>query len=275
MGERKRQNFYLAKNIKKMQTNKVKLVEMTLKEVKSKEKFEVAILPWGSCEPHNLHLPYGCDSLTVEKISIISAEKANKKGAKIIVLPTIPIGVNSNLFGFPMTLHFSPSTQLAIIKDILRAIEIHKIYKLLIINGHGGNEFKAILREVYGFTKVHIFLLDWWKIGEDICKDVCEDTSGEHGNESETSWMMYLYPNLVHLEWADDGKVKKSRFKELEEKKIWMTRPWHLLTTNSGYGNPKKATEKKGEKIVEVSTDRISSFLIKLSKTKLDKKFPY
>ena len=73
---------------------KVKLMEMTLKEVKDAGNFEVAILPWGSCEPHNLHLPYGSDSLTGEKIAEISAQKARKKGAKVVVLPTIPIAVS-------------------------------------------------------------------------------------------------------------------------------------------------------------------------------------
>ena len=254
---------------------KVKLMEMTLKEVRDEWKFEVAILPWGSCEPHNLHLPYGCDSLTADKIAQKSAEKAREKGAKVVVLPTIPIGVNSNLFGFPMTLHLSPTTQLAILKDILTALENHKIYKLVLLNAHGGNEFKGIFREVYQKTEVHLFLLNWWSVGCDVIDKVCEDKSGEHANEAETSWFMYLYPELVHLEWADEGKVNESRFEALERKWVWMTRPWHLLTTNSGHGNPKKATPEKGKIIVETVTERIASFLVEMSNAKIDKKFPY
>ncbi|MFN4227770.1 MAG: creatininase family protein [Candidatus Ratteibacteria bacterium] len=254
---------------------KSKLIEMTLKEVKDFGKIEVCVLPWGSCEPHNFHLPYGCDSLTVEKIAEISCRKANEKGGKVIVLPTIQIGVNSNLFGFPMTLHFSPTTQLAIIKDIVYALENHKIYKLVIINGHGGNEFKGLIRELYGKTKVFIFLIEWWNVRRDIAEKVLEDKTGEHGNEAETSWFMYLYPELVHLEWADDGSVNKSRFEEIEKGWVWITRPWHLLTKNSGYGNPKKANSEKGKKIVEGATDRIAEFLLKLSKSEIDNKFPY
>ena len=254
---------------------KTRLMEMTLKEIREEGRFEVAVLPWGSCEPHNLHLPYGCDSLTAEKIAEISAKKAKEKGAKVIVLPTMTVGVNSNLFGFPMTLHFSPTTQLAILEDILRALETHEIYKLVLLNAHGGNEFKGIIREVYGRTRVNTFLLNWWGVRQDVVDEVCEDKSGEHGNEAETSWFMYLYPELVHLEWADEGKVRKSRLEALEKKLVWITRPWHLLTTNSGHGNPKKATREKGKKIVEASTDRIASFLLDLSKSRLDEKFPY
>jgi len=254
---------------------KVNLMEMTLKEVKDKEKIEVAVLPWGSCEPHNLHLPHGADTLAAMKVAEISAKKATEKGAKVIVLPTIPIGVNSNLFGFPLTLHLSPTTQLSILKDIVRSLENHGIYKLLILNAHGGNDFKPLIRELYGKTKVWIFQLDWWNVRNDIIEEVCEDKGGEHGNEAETSWLMYLYPELIHLEWADDGQVNSPRIKSLQEKQIWTTRPWHLLTTNSGYGNPKKATSEKGEKIIEGATDRIAEIILELSEAKIDDKFPY
>ncbi|MGC8976977.1 MAG: creatininase family protein [Candidatus Ratteibacteria bacterium] len=254
---------------------KCKLIEMTLKEVRDFGKVEICILPWGSCEPHNLHLPYGTDYLTTEKIAEISCKKANERGGKVIVLPGIPIGVNSNLFGFPLTLHFSPTTQLSILKDIVYSLENHKIYKLVIINGHGGNEFKGLLREIYGKTSIYIFLVDWWKVGEDVITKICEDKTGEHGDESETSWMMYLFPELVHLEWADEGKVNEPKIKGLKEKWAQFVRPWHLLTKNSGYGNPKKANAEKGRKIVEIATDRIAEFLLELSKAKIDEKFPY
>jgi len=254
---------------------KCKLLEMTLKEVREFGKVEVCVLPWGSCEPHNLHLPYGTDTFTAEKIAEISCKKANEKGGKIIVLPTIPVGVNSNHFGFPLPLHFSPTTQLAIIKDIVYSLEKSKIYKLVILNSHGGNDFIALLRELYGKTSVHIFLLNWYNVRKDVQNEVCEDKGGEHGNEAETSWGMYLYPELVHLEWADDGRVNEPRLKGLKEGWVWIVRPWTLLTTNSGYGNPKKANAEKGKIMVETATDRIAEFLLELSNSKIDEKFPY
>lgn len=254
---------------------KVNLMEMTLREVRDKGKIELSVLPWGSCEPHNLHLPYGTDTFAATKIAEISAKKAIEKGAKVIVLPTIPIGVNSNSLSFPLTLHLAPTTQLSILKDIIWSLENHKIYKLLILNSHGGNDFKPIIRELYGKTKVWISLLDWWNVRKDVIEKVCEDKGGEHANEAETSWMMYLYPELVHLEWADDGKVNKSCLNSIEKREIWITRPWHLLTKNSGYGNPKKATFQKGKEIVEKATDRIAEIILEISDAKIDERFPY
>ncbi|MCM8818412.1 MAG: creatininase family protein [Candidatus Omnitrophica bacterium] len=254
---------------------KGKLLEMTLKEVRDFGKVEVCVLPWGSCEPHNLHLPYGTDTFTVEKVAEISCEKANEKGGKVIVLPTIQVGVNSNHFGFPLVLHFSPTTQLAILKDIIYSLEKSKIYKLVILNGHGGNEFKALCRELYEKTPINIFLIDWWIVREDIMNMVCDDKTGEHGNEAETSWILYLYPEFVHLEWADEGKVNEPRLEGLKKGWAWIVRPWPLLTTNSGYGNPKKANSEKGKAMIEGATDTIAEFLIELSNAKIDERFPY
>ncbi|MGB9678166.1 MAG: creatininase family protein, partial [Candidatus Ratteibacteria bacterium] len=172
-------------------------------------------------------------------------------------------------------LHLSPTTQLSILKDIIHSLENYKIYKLVIINGHGGNEFKALLRELYGQTKIFLFLIDWWNVRKDIADKILEDKEGEHGNEAETSWLMYLYPELVHLEWADEGIINKPRFEEIKNGWVWITRPWHLLTKNSGHGNPKKATSEKGKMMVDGATDRISEFLLKLSNTEIDDKFPY
>lgn len=81
---------------------------MNLKE----DKFEVAVLPWGATEPHNYHLPYGTDNLETEKIAEIAAGKAWKRNAKVMVLPTIPLGVqNPGQIELPFCLHTTPYTQ--------------------------------------------------------------------------------------------------------------------------------------------------------------------
>ncbi|MDD3725811.1 MAG: creatininase family protein, partial [Candidatus Ratteibacteria bacterium] len=162
-----------------------------------------------------------------------------------------------------------------ILKDIINCLEKHNIHKLIILNGHGGNDFKFMARELYGKTKVHIFVLNWWEVRQDIVEKVCDDKSGEHGHEAETSWFMYLCPDMVHLEWADEGKVKEPILNSLKNRQLWITRPWHLLTTNAGYGNPKKATAEKGKIIVEETTDRIAEIIKELSDVKITPTFPY
>ena len=70
------------------------LAETNWKSVKE-TKFDVAVLPWGATEAHNYHLPYATDSIQNEYVAALAAEKAWEKGAKVIVLPNVPFGVNT------------------------------------------------------------------------------------------------------------------------------------------------------------------------------------
>ena len=64
-------------------------------------KVDAAILPWGSTEPHNLHLPYGTDSIQAEAVAGEAARLSWEAGARVIVLPTIPVGVNAQQLNTP------------------------------------------------------------------------------------------------------------------------------------------------------------------------------
>jgi Uncharacterized protein, putative amidase len=123
------------------------LAESNWKTVKD-TPFEVAILPWGATEPHNYHLPYGTDNYETGAIAERAAEMAWKKGAKVVVLPTVPFGVNTGQLNLRLALNINPSTQLALLTDLASAIAGQGLKKLLILNGHGGNDFRQMIREL-------------------------------------------------------------------------------------------------------------------------------
>jgi creatinine amidohydrolase len=232
-------------------------------------KYEVAILPWGSTEPHNYHLPYSSDTIQSQYIAEESTRKAWEKGAKIIVLPTIPIGVNSGHLNLNMTLNINPSTQLAILRDILYSIQRHGIKKFLVINGHGGNDFKPIFRELkLEFEKMFIGLINWYKADEGYN---FFDEPGEHGGEMETSNLLLIKPELVlPLTQAGDGNEKKSKIKGLREGWVWTPRNWDKISIDTGLGNPKKAAKEKGEAYLNSLTEQIGEFIFELADTKVD-----
>ena len=111
-------------------------------------EFELAVLPWGATEAHNYHLPYSSDVIESDLISAESARIAWEKGARVVVLPTIPFGVNTGQSDIFLTINLNPSTQFAILKDVVEVLNRQKIYKLLVFNSHGGNDFKPIIREL-------------------------------------------------------------------------------------------------------------------------------
>lgn len=244
------------------------LNEITWKTIHN-AKYEVAILPWGSTEPHNFHLPYSADTIQSEYIAGESARKAWEKGAKVIVLPTIPIGVNSGHLNLNMTLNINPSTQLALLRDVIYSIQRHGISKFLIINGHGGNDFKPLIRELkLEFEKMFIGLINWYKVDEGRN---FFDEPGEHGGEMETSNLLVIKPELVHpLSSAGEGNEKKAKLKGLSEGWVWTPRDWDKISDDTGLGNPKNATKEKGEAYLTSLTEQIGGFIYELAVTNVD-----
>lgn len=242
-------------------------------------EYEIAVLPFGATEPHNLHLPYGTD--TFESLALAGAmcEEAHRRGAKVVLLPTLPFGTQTNHRSLPLALNLYPSTILSIVKDLLESITAAGIRKVVLFNSHGGNDLKPVLRELYGQTPAHLFLCFWPQVVKDVCKEVLTHED-DHAGEMETSLALAYFAEHVARTAeggfaADDGKTREPRFAALRNGWVSITRPWHLLTTNSGSGNPHAATAEKGKKICQVFVDRMATFLVELSKATIDDQFPY
>src|SRR5437868_6755002 len=131
------------------------LAEQTQAFVKP-QKWEVAVLPFGATEPHNLHMAYGTDKFQVEEVGRRACDRAYKAGAKVILLPAMPFGVNTNHLKVPGALACSvtPTTVLAVLTDLTDAMERQGVKNMLLLNGHGGNELKPLTRELHHRTGV-------------------------------------------------------------------------------------------------------------------------
>ena len=250
-----------------------RLQEITYGMVKGRE-FEVAVLPVGATEPHNLHLPYGSDAFHGTAIADRCCGAAHELGAKVVLLPTIPYGVDSNQMGFPLAIHVGQPVLDAMVTEIVRSLEHHGIRKFVLFNSHGGNGFKPLVRELFGKTSVFVCLVDWWRVAEDQWGGIFEQV-GDHADEMETSVNLALNPELVHLADADAGAVRPSRFEAINRGWVQISRPWHLLTTNAGVGDPRAATAEKGERAIAVVVERVGRFLKELSDADMDERFPY
>src|SRR5258707_1701618 len=171
-------------------------------------RFEVAVLPWGACEAHNYHLPYGTDIIEAESIAAEASRIAWERGEKIIVLPAIPFGVNTGQHDVTLDMNMNSSTQLIVLRDVIETLNRQGIDKLIILNSHGGNDFKTMIRELgLKFPKMFLTSCDWFKSIDQ--KEFFEKKDDQAG-EMETSLIMNLRPDLVWpLSEADDGAAKK------------------------------------------------------------------
>lgn len=240
---------------------------------------EVAVLPLGATEPHNLHLPYGTDTYECDVIGEKICRAAYERGAQVVLLPTVPYGTETNQSEFPYSMNLNPSTLQAVITDLVRSLEGQGIRKIMLLNGHGGNDIKPMMRELYGKTSAKLFLCNWYTVLDDVYHELFEAPE-DHAGEMETSFMLAYFPELVGRDKdgnliADEGTTKPTRFDAVNQGWVSITRPWHLLTTNAGSGNPHAATAEKGERAVELMIDRLAPFLVELSEADVDDRFPF
>lgn len=231
--------------------------------------FDLAILPWGATEAHNYHLPYATDVFESDLLATESAKIAWEKGAKVIVLPTIPFGVNTGQSDILLDININPSTQLAILNDVIEVLNRQGIDKLLIFNSHGGNDFKSMLREL-GLKYPNMFLAttNWF---QSIDRKLFFENSGDHAEEMETSLMLHLKPELVlpKEKWGE-GKEKKNKIKAFSEGWVWTERKWSKISKDTGVGNPMLATKEKGEIFFTAVTQKMADLFYEISKADME-----
>jgi creatinine amidohydrolase len=232
------------------------------------ERLDVAVLPWGATEAHNRHLPYATDTIEATAAAVEAAGRAWSAGTKVIVLPAVPFGVNTGQLDIPLCLNMNPSTQAAVLRDLVQTIERAHIRRLVIMNGHGGNDFRQMIRELQPSTDVFLCTVNWY-----ACVDAAAyfDQPGDHAGELETSVMLHLAPELVRpLHEAGPGAARAFRVRGLREGWAWAPRWWTAVTDDTGVGNPAGATDEKGRRFFESAASRLAEFLAELARTDPD-----
>jgi creatinine amidohydrolase len=230
--------------------------------------YEVAILPWGATEAHNLHLPYGTDTLQAERVAAAAARIAAASGARVVALPAVPFGVNTGQLDVRLCLNMNPSTQQLLLADLTESLERAGVRKLVIVNGHGGNDFRQMIRELQPKTSVFLCTINWY-----ACVDPGPFFSepGDHAGELETSMLLHLAPALVRpLSEAGDGAARRFTVRGLREGWAWAPRRWTQVTRDTGVGNPKAATAEKGARYFDAVTRKIGEFLVELDRANLE-----
>jgi creatinine amidohydrolase len=238
------------------------LAETSWSAVRATE-YQLAVLPWGATEAHNLHLPYGTDNVESEHVAIEAARIAWNEGARTAVLPCVPYGVNTGQLDIRLCINMNPSTQAAVLEDVVRSLEGQGIAKLVILNGHGGNDFRQMIRELQPRTSVFLCAINWWQVvqGAGYFSE-----PGDHAGELETSVMLSVAPDLVQpLSAAGAGAARRSKIAAFREGWAWAPRRWTQVTRDTGIGNPVAATAEKGEKYVAAVAARIAAFLVELA----------
>lgn len=222
----------------------------------------VALMPWGATEPHNTHLPYGTDTILGREVAARVAAHAIATGTNVLALPAMPFGVNTGQLDLPMTLNAMPSTQMALLRDIVHSIAPHGVRALVLLNAHGGNELRALVRELQPATRVMLVVVNWWHAAD----HALFAEPGDHAGALETAAMLHVAPQLVthRANWGAGG-ARSATLPGMREGWAWMPRRWTQVTDDTGVGNPKEATPDVGAQFMAQAVTHISALCAKLA----------
>lgn len=221
-----------------------------------KHNYSMAILPWGATEPHNQHLPYMTDAILSHDVAVDAARIAvDRFGIRAMVLPAMPLGAqNPGQRDLKFCIHYRYETQKAVLTDIVASLLHQGITRLLIVNGHGGNSFKSMIRDLaVDYPDMLIASSEWFKVCP--AKEYF-DQPGDHADELETSVMMHYHPELVNLSEAGEGKSASWASEALQQGVAWIPRKWTSVSRDTGIGSPALATAEKGAKFAHAVAER-------------------
>ena len=227
--------------------------------------YDIVLLPWGATEPHNLHLPYLTDAILSHDVSVDAAQYAlDHYGVRAMVLPPVAMGAqNPGQRDLKFCIHYRYDTQRAILTDIVASLYHQGYRKLLIVNGHGGNTFKSMIRDLaVDYPDLLILSSEWFTV---LPGKEWFDDPGDHADELETSVMMHYHPELVNLAEAGPGEAHPFALQGLREKTAWLPRHWTRVTSDTGIGDPRLATAEKGRRFAEVVAAKYALLLKELA----------
>ena len=178
---------------------KIWLHEMKWEEVEEAlvRSGNIAIIPVGSTEQHGKHLPLGTDSFNAIGLA---NDAARRTGA--VVTPPVWFGWSQHHMWLPGTITLRPEILTELVVDICISLTNHGFKKIVIINGHRMANLPPLQQaaaKVQMISDASVFLLDPYPMSDDIRRELDIPEIG-HGDEMETSQMLYLHPELVEME---------------------------------------------------------------------------
>jgi len=201
------------------------------------------LLPFGILEKHGPHLPLGTDLLNVRYASLQAASQEYA-----VVFPEYYFGQIFEAKHEPGTVAYSMELQLRLLQETTEEMARNGCKKLIIVNGHGGNEHLLPFFAQAQLDKPHDYVIYVLAGGRSRLGGPAKKSAGidYHAGENETSNTMVSRPDLVHLDRAKDesgADMKRQNLPENLYTGIW----WYARFPNHYSGDGSVATKELGE----------------------------
>jgi creatinine amidohydrolase len=220
-----------------------------------KDREKVVIAPIGHTEQHGLHAPLSTDTLIIEAVGQGTVQAVPEQA---VCLPVFPYGVSTHRRSFPGTFNVGGRAFEDFWLSVVDALVARGFTRFYLMSGHGGNSSFLVNVVKYAGEKypdifcATSFLYLSGPKGVAALEARRQSPLGGMGHacELETSLILHLRPELVHLERAVDEMdfiTTPSYYMDwIEGGALTANPPWEDDTRTGAYGAGSLATAEKG-----------------------------
>jgi creatinine amidohydrolase len=226
----------------------------------------VALLPTGAVEQHGPHLPLDTDSFTAFTVCARAAEDIGE--FPVLVLPPVWWGLSPYWMLFPGTLTLRPETLLALIGDVAESVAHHGLRRLVIVNGHGGNDGLIQAAAVKSSQAgLEVAALSYWNLIPEVLRDLTERDAGSigHAGEMETSIQLHLQPECVELKDVTPEQCvalgPRTERDDPADQGIYLPPNPRMEAPHGVYGAAHAGTADKGRQAIDAAARALADFV--------------
>ena len=235
----------------------------------------VCVVPLGSLEQHGPHLPLWTDTAIVSEIARRVEQQLPEQ---VLLAPAQPIGYSPHHARFGCVTLDVPA-YMALIGGVCRSFAAMGLGRILLLNGHGGNDAPcraamcALKTEMPG---LRIVLASYWTLAAEAFSRIRTSPRGGMGHacEMETSIMLALHPDQVKLERAkDDGTAGESGYRLLDmlhPQPYYVVRDFDEISASGTVGQPSCASGEKGKQFLNAAVEAVCSLAAAFAAGELD-----
>lgn len=237
-----------------------------IREAVAREPQPVVVIPIGAVEDHGPHMALSTDNDILEGVL---AECGRRAQGDLLLLPTIPFGLDEHHMDFPGTIAVDIQTTLAYLTQVAVSVARHGFTHILIVNGHGSNASICDLAARDCVIKTGMICASTTvnaAVDPSLVRDVLDAErrggpgSVGHACEYETAMMLHLHPERVDMAQAkrDVGQLKLKYFNwDHPEPSAYAWQDWWSRFSAEGIaGDASVATAEFGKRMFDVTADR-------------------
>jgi creatinine amidohydrolase len=248
------------------------LARMTWPEVEERLKIcDIAIVPLGSTEQHGPALALSTDHYIATEFAYRAAEMIWNE-QKVVVTPTITFGFSPHHMEFKGTITLSELTLSSMIADVCHSLAQHGFRKVILLNGHGGNEtaIANAMHDMQGNIEAKVYHVNWYGMVGEKAKEIVTPPM-YHACDLETSIAWYLGQRVLPDKRVDEpGKSLVPGFISPDMSAVGprasVSYNFKEITKSGVVGYSTKATKEKGQQIANMVLENLVNFIREIAK---------